>query len=80
MDALTSLYLDMPNLVDMTCSHIPSSSCSAILPLVTTQSLRANYLQEIDFFAREQAGRALVAMFAENNNSNHRNNDSSRQQ
>jgi hypothetical protein len=49
--ALTSLSLDMPNLVDMTCSHIPSSSCSAILPLYTTQSLRANYLQEIDFFA-----------------------------
>ena len=35
----------------MTCSHIPPSSCSAILPLYTTQSLRANYLQEIDFFA-----------------------------
>jgi hypothetical protein len=36
----------------MTCSHIPPSSCSAVLlPLHTTQSLRANYLQEIDFFA-----------------------------
>ena len=36
----------------MICSHIPPSSCSAILlPLHTTQSLRANYLQEIDFFA-----------------------------
>ena len=46
----------MPNLVYMTCSHtFPSSSCSAILlPLHTTQSLRANYLQGIDFFAHPE--------------------------
>jgi len=43
-----------------------------IMPRLRPRSLRDSQ--------REQAGRALVAMFAENNNSNHRNNDSSRQQ